>query len=298
MNGVLDPSDTPESTEPDRNELDSLRGEVDRIDDGILGLLAERRHVARRIAAEKHRVERPFRDDTREEELLIERLAAASKYELEPDLVSRVWEQIMADSLRVQFDYVQSSVNGRRDAISIAIQGVEGANSHRAALALTPDMNEREFVSCARFGDAVAAVRDGRANIAVLPIENTTSGALAEVYDLLLDTKLSIVGEVKLLVKHCLVGARGASISDLKTIHGHPQAVAQCSDFLAGCRMSMSSTRPIPHCRATHRRHRQSCGGAIAPDRQPRSTGSTSSPPPSTIEPPTTPASSPWLPSR
>jgi chorismate mutase/prephenate dehydratase len=234
MNGVLDPSDTPESTEPDRNELDSLRGEVDRIDDGILGLLAERRHVARRIAAEKHRVERPFRDDTREEELLIERLAAASKYELEPDLVSRVWEQIMADSLRVQFDYVQSSVNGRRDAISIAIQGVEGANSHRAALALTPDMNEREFVSCARFGDAVAAVRDGRANIAVLPIENTTSGALAEVYDLLLDTKLSIVGEVKLLVKHCLVGARGASISDLKTIHGHPQAVAQCSDFLAG----------------------------------------------------------------
>ena len=234
MYGIVDSPEPEESNEQAENQLESLRTEVDRIDDGILGLLSERRQVARQIAAEKRKTERPFRDDTREEQLLIERLASAGRYDLEPDLVSRVWEQIMADSLRVQFDYVQSTVNGRRDSISIAIQGVEGANSHRAALALTPEMNQREFVSCARFGDALAAVKDGRANIAVLPIENTTSGAIAEVYDLLLDSKLSIVGEVKLKVKHCLVGVKGASLSDIKTIHGHPQAVAQSTDFLAG----------------------------------------------------------------
>ncbi|HZD23232.1 MAG TPA: bifunctional 3-deoxy-7-phosphoheptulonate synthase/chorismate mutase [Acidimicrobiia bacterium] len=207
---------------------------MDRIDDGILGLLSQRREVARQIAAEKRKAERPFRDDTREEQLLIKRLAAAGKYDLEPDLVSHVWEHIMADSLRVQFDYVQSSVNRRRDSVSIAIQGVEGANSHRAAIALTPAMNDREFVSCTRFGDAVTAVKDGRANIAVLPIDNTTSGAIAEVYDLLLDAKLSIVGEVKLKVKHCLVGVKGTSLSDIKTVHGHPQAVAQSTHYLAG----------------------------------------------------------------
>jgi chorismate mutase/prephenate dehydratase len=234
MYGILDSSDNSETNQDDTNELDGLRGEVDHIDEGILDLLAQRRRVARRIAAEKQRAERPFRDDSREEALLIERLAAAGKYELDADLVSRVWEQIMADSLRVQFDYIQNSVNGRRDAVIIAIQGVAGSNSHRAALELTPDMNERDFVSVARFGDAITAVKDGRANIAVLPIENTTSGAIAEVYDLLLDTKVSIVGEVKVHVKHCLVGVAGTSISDLKTIHGHPQAVAQCSNFLAG----------------------------------------------------------------
>ncbi|HEX6220719.1 MAG TPA: prephenate dehydratase domain-containing protein, partial [Acidimicrobiia bacterium] len=234
MYGILDSSEPSDSNEQADSQLESLRTEVDRIDDGILGLLSERRKVARHIAAEKRKAERPFRDDTREEQLLIERLAAAGRYELEPDLVSRVWEQIMADSLRVQFDYVQNTVNGRRDSVSIAIQGVEGANSHRAALALTPDMNEREWVACARFGDAVAAVKDGSANIAVLPIENTTSGAIAEVYDLLLDSKLSIVGEVKLKVRHCLVGVKGSSLSDIKTIHGHPQAVAQSTDYLAG----------------------------------------------------------------
>jgi chorismate mutase/prephenate dehydratase len=233
MYGILD-SSNPEPPENHDDQLDALRGDVDRIDDGILELLSKRREVARKIAAEKRKAERPFRDDSREEQLLIERLASAGRYDLEPDLVSRVWEQIMADSLRVQFDYVQSTVNGRRDSMSIAIQGVEGANSHRAAVALTPDMKVREFVACTRFGDAIDAVEDGRANIAVLPIENTTSGAIAEVYDLLLDAKLSIVGEVKLKVTHCLVGVKGASLADLKTIHGHPQAVAQSTDYLAG----------------------------------------------------------------
>ncbi len=230
MSGIVDSPQDQEQT----NQLNSLRSEVDLIDEGILELLAKRRQVARKIAEEKQRVERPFRDDSREAQLLIERLSAANKYELEPDLVSHVWEHIMADSLRVQFDYVQSSVNGRRDSVSIAIQGVEGSNSHRAALALTPDMNERQFVACERFSETVEAVKAGRANIAVLPIDNTTSGGIAEVYDLLLEGKLSIIGEVKIKVKHCLVGVDGVSLSDLKTIHGHPQAVAQCSNFLSG----------------------------------------------------------------
>jgi chorismate mutase/prephenate dehydratase len=233
MTGNLEQPEASQDLIPDTDELASLRVEVDRIDDGILSLLSERRQVARRIAEAKRKAERPFRDDAREQ-LLIDRLASSEKYDLEPDLVSRVWEQIIADSIRVQFDYVQSSVNARKDSVSIAIQGVEGSNSHRAAVALTPDMEHRELVSVARFGDAVTAVKDGRANIAVLPIENTTSGAIAEVYDLLLDSKLTIVGEAKLLVKHCLLGVEGATVADIKTIHGHPQAVTQCSNFLAG----------------------------------------------------------------
>jgi chorismate mutase/prephenate dehydratase len=234
MYGILDPSALPEPNQTDDNEIDNLRGEVDRIDDGILGLLAERRRVALKIAVEKQRVSRPLRDGGREEELLMERLAAADKYQLDPELVSRVWEQILADSLRAQFEFAQHSANGGRDAVTVAIQGVEGSNSHRAALALTAHVENRDFVACSRFGDAIEAVRRERADIAVLPIENTTSGAIAEVYDLLMDARLSIVGETKVLVKHCLLGVRGSSISDLKTVHGHPQAVAQCSNFLAG----------------------------------------------------------------
>ena len=76
MYGVLDSPDNSDVNQ-DESQLDDLRGEVDRIDNGILELLAARRRVARDIAAEKQRAERPFRDDLREEALLVERLAAA-----------------------------------------------------------------------------------------------------------------------------------------------------------------------------------------------------------------------------
>jgi chorismate mutase/prephenate dehydratase len=232
MYGIIQPSTN--SPEPVPTEdLESLRGEIDGIDHGIISLLAQRRRVARRIASAKQREGLPFRDLPREQELLMERLAVAESFDLDPELVSRMWEQIIADTLKVQFEVAQRTLNGAGDAIVVAIQGVEGSNSHRAALALTTGMEQRAFVSCARFVDALRSVEDGVADLAVLPIENTTSGAIAEVYDLLLGGRLAVVGEVKLQVRHCLLGGEGARVSDLKTIRGHPQAVAQCSEFLA-----------------------------------------------------------------
>jgi chorismate mutase/prephenate dehydratase len=69
--------------------------------------------------------------------------------------------------------------------------------------------------------------------VAVLPIENTTSGAISEVYDLLLNSRLHFVGDVRFRVRHCLLGIEGATIADLRRVYCHPQAVAQCSEFLA-----------------------------------------------------------------
>ncbi|MGH8945400.1 MAG: 3-deoxy-7-phosphoheptulonate synthase [Acidimicrobiia bacterium] len=232
MYGIIQP-DEPSADPSPEEDLTTLRGEVDRIDHGILSLLAERRRVARRIAAAKQRAQRPFRDVTREQALLVERLAVAETFDLDPELIAGMWEQIIADTLKVQFEMAQSARNGSRDRVVVAIQGVEGSNSHRAALALTPGIVERSFVTCSRFAEAVRAVEEGRADLAVLPIENTISGAIGEVYDLLLESRLALVGEAKLQVTHCLLGVPGASVSDLKTIQGHPQAVAQCSNFLA-----------------------------------------------------------------
>ncbi len=79
-----------------------------------------------------------------------------------------------------------------------------------------------------------AIVQSGKSDVAVLPIENTTSGAISEVYDLLLDSGLSFVGDIKLRVRHCLLGLEGASPADIRKVYCHPQAVAQCSEFLAG----------------------------------------------------------------
>ena len=88
------------------------------------------------------------------------------------------------------------------------------------------------FVSKKRFDEVVDAVEKGEADLAVLPIENTTSGGINEVYDLLLHTTLSIVGEEKFQVKHCLVASEEISFRKIKKVYAHYQAAAQCSKFL------------------------------------------------------------------
>jgi chorismate mutase/prephenate dehydratase len=68
---------------------------------------------------------------------------------------------------------------------------------------------------------------------AVLPIENSTAGSVHEVYDLLFRRSLSVVGEEMNVIEHCLLGLSGATLEGLQRVHSHPQALAQCSEFLA-----------------------------------------------------------------
>jgi len=68
----------------------------------------------------------------------------------------------------------------------------------------------------------------------MLPVENTTAGSINEAYDLLASTHLSVVGEEVLRVEHCLVGLAGVELTDIRRVYSHPQALAQCSAFLAG----------------------------------------------------------------
>ncbi len=116
----------------------------------------------------------------------------------------------------------------------MAFQGIEGSYSHLAAQKhLARRGGLVSYAGFLQFKDVVEAVEKGTADLAVLPIENTTSGAINEVYDLLLPAQLSIVGEVKLKVDHCLLGLPRTKLSDVKTIYCHPQTVIQCSGFLA-----------------------------------------------------------------
>ena len=89
------------------------------------------------------------------------------------------------------------------------------------------------YLRAPTFAAAIGAVQRLDADVAVLPIENTTSGAISEVYDLLLESRLHFVGDVRFRIRHCLLGIEGASISELRRIYCHPQAVAQCTEFLA-----------------------------------------------------------------
>ncbi len=111
----------------------------------------------------------------------------------------------------------------------IAYQGEPGAYSEAAALRFKPGVDLRP---CESFDEVFAAVTGGKATHGILPIENSIGGSIHRNYDLLVEHELPIVGEVEYRIVHHLLALPGSRIEDIKRIHSHPQALAQCERFL------------------------------------------------------------------
>lgn len=111
----------------------------------------------------------------------------------------------------------------------IAYQGEPGANSHLACTEAFPD---HEAVACATFEDALAAVASGDVGLAMIPIENSVAGRVADIHHLLPDAGLYIVAEHFLRVHHQLMALRGAKLTDIKSVLSHTQALGQCRNTL------------------------------------------------------------------
>lgn len=113
--------------------------------------------------------------------------------------------------------------------LKIAYQGVAGAYSHIACSKLFPN---QEYVACDTFEIAMEMVNNGLADKAVIPVENSNAGRVSDVHFLLPEAGLSIVGEYFMRIEHQLLAVKGAKLEDIVSAASHPQALAQCSDFL------------------------------------------------------------------
>ncbi|MBR9972367.1 prephenate dehydratase [Magnetospirillum sulfuroxidans] len=112
---------------------------------------------------------------------------------------------------------------------SIAFQGLPGAYSHKACVAAFPAMGP---LACPTFEDAFSAVREGRARYAMIPIDNTLAGRVADVHHLLPYSGLHIVGEHFERINHHLLAPRGATLESIKTVESHVHALGQCRNLI------------------------------------------------------------------
>jgi prephenate dehydratase len=113
--------------------------------------------------------------------------------------------------------------------VRIAFQGEPGAYSEAAALRFAA---KADVLPCRSFEDVFSAVTEGRATHGILPMENSIGGSIHRNYDLLVEHELPIVGEVELRVDHCLLALPGTPMNAVRVVYSHPQALAQCEDFL------------------------------------------------------------------
>lgn len=113
--------------------------------------------------------------------------------------------------------------------MKISFQGAKGAYSDMAVRELYA---EAETIPCSSFDDAFDAVKNGDTDLAVIPIDNTLAGRVADVHHLLPTSGLYIIGEHFLPIHHCLLGVKGVSINDLTDVHSHVHAIPQCRKFI------------------------------------------------------------------
>jgi len=118
---------------------------------------------------------------------------------------------------------------GAKPSNTIAYQGEPGANSDMACHAAFPYMTT---LPCPTFDAAMGAVQAGKAELAIIPVENSVAGRVADLHSLLPHTKLKIVAEHFQRVEHCLVALPGATLKGIKTAKSHVQALSQCRNFL------------------------------------------------------------------
>lgn len=121
-----------------------------------------------------------------------------------------------------------------KNAKKIAFQGMHGAFSDLACRTVFPEL---ETLPCASFEDAFNAVKNGQADLAMIPVDNSIAGRVADVHHLLPRNDLYIIGEHFQPVEHALLGVKGAKISDLQYVHSHIHALPQCRNIIQRLRL-------------------------------------------------------------
>jgi len=214
--------------------LDNIRIEISDLDKQLLKLLSNRRELVREVARLKTEHGIQLRDKQRENELLSKLIRLGQEENLDSHLILDIFHRIIDDSLQVQQAFLQDIATKQKAGnLRVAHLGEEGAYSYLASdkhFATSGSLIEHHC--CNEFKEAIDLVKENQADVAVLPIENTTSGGINEVYDLLIECPLSIVGEELLKIEHCLISKPGMKPEDIDTVIAHPQAKAQCTKNL------------------------------------------------------------------
>ncbi|AYN24680.1 chorismate mutase [Buchnera aphidicola] len=219
---------------PSKNDLLNFRNEINEIDKNIVQLLVKRKKLVLNIARSKIKNNQPIRDIEREKNLLEKLTNLAKKNNLDINYITRLFQLIIEESVLTQKKLLNKFCNDNNlNCSRFSFLGPKGSYSHIAA----SQYAERNFKmcienACFNFKEVVQSVENNQTDYAVLPIENSCSGFINEIFDILKKTNLFIIGEINILINHCLLAIKKIELNKIKTIYSHPQPFQQCSYFI------------------------------------------------------------------
>lgn len=220
-------------------DLAESRIKIDEIDRQMVELYEKRMELAMDIADYKKSVGKPIYDAAREEEKLTT-LRAMAGSEFNKKAIADLFKQIMSMSRRLQYMLLEDQESlgftelehfPRNKETQIAFYGERGSYTEQAMLEYF--QTEVSGLPMETFEEVMQAVQGGKAEYGVLPIENSSTGTLSDIFDLLSEYNVYIIGEHMVKIEHNLWGLPGAKLSDIRQVYSHKQGLLQCSQFLS-----------------------------------------------------------------
>jgi prephenate dehydratase/chorismate mutase len=215
--------------------IEDVRAEINALDSELLRLLNKRAQLALQVGESKTASGLSLCDHTREREV-IERMCELNQGPLDERAIVELFRAVIHESRRIQSRTRDESTDEakkfepRAGGVRVAFQGAPGAFSEEAAIRLLGD--DIQLVPRPTFESLFTAINDKAADYILAPIENSLVGFVHASFDLLLESKLSIVGEIIIPIGHCLIGCPGSTFESITTVESHPVALDQCRRFL------------------------------------------------------------------
>ena len=219
--------------------LEKSRKKIDSIDKQILNLFEKRMKVVEDVADYKISTGKPVLDVTRENEK-IKTLTSLTQNQFNKQGIKELFKQIMASSRKLQYSKIASEEKEpilsevadlkKTSDTKVVYFGEKGSYTEQAMQeCFGPDIISFQEST---FKKVMEVINDGQADYGVLPIENTSTGSIGNIYDLLVQFDNYIVKDYVIKVEHALLGLASANLSDITTVYSHPQALQQSSKFL------------------------------------------------------------------
>jgi chorismate mutase/prephenate dehydratase len=202
------------------DKLKLAREQINEIDTKMAELFEKRMTACEIIAKYKSERGLPIYDKAREDEIL-----ASAPKRISKDGVAEYYVEFQKNLMATSRSYQSRIISGMR----VAFSGTVGAFAHLAVLKLFPSA---VAVPYSNFSEAYAAVENAECDAAVLPMENSYHGEVGQVTDLMFSGSLYINSVTELFISQDLLCVEGATLSDIKTVISHPQALGQCASFI------------------------------------------------------------------
>ncbi len=224
-----------------KKDINQIREDIKEVDYKIAELFEKRMKYTAELAEAKKEIGAPIYDKNREDE----KLADITKNRSNPFIVKGLEEifiQMMSISRKYQYHlvhqrdrYIENYFTEVPELVMfpdtrVVYAGVPGSFTCMASEKFFG--RDIDHYGVAQFKEVALALNNGDADYGVLPIENSSAGDVAGVYNILLENDVCIVGEVFVKVDHCLLGCPGSKIEEIKTVYSHPQGLMQCAPYL------------------------------------------------------------------